>query len=225
MEDSTNSQAQSVERQTAKIASIKELLKGKYIKQEGWEPNYILTKKNEKISRTNIIGVVVTIPENTQSLFIDDGTGKIEIRSFQESNIFNNITIGDIVLIIGRPRAYNDEIYINAEIIKKISNKGWLEYRKKEISIKNLLYPDKENVENSIESDSVKEYQEVPADESENLDDDDIILMKIKELDDGSGCDIQELVELIPNSEEIVENLLKKGEIFEKSPGKYKVLE
>jgi len=212
-----------VERQTAKIASIKELMEGEYIKQEGWEPNYILTKKNEKISRANLIGVVVTIPENGQSVFIDDGTSKVEIRTFDNVTLFNDITIGDIVLVIGRPRLYNDEKYINAEIVKKIANKGWLEYRKKEIALKNLLMPDKEE---EVSTNQVPEApKETPPEKIEEIDEIDTILMKIKELDKGDGCDVQDLIEINKDSDNIVKELLLKGEIFEISPGKVKILE
>jgi len=214
-----------IERQTAKIASVKELLSGEYIKQEGWDPNYVLTKKKDKISRINVLGVVVTVPENSQSVFIDDGSGKIEIRSFEETTLFNNITIGDIIQIIGRPREYNGEIYINAEIVKKIENKGWLEYRKKEIMIRDMLMPDTPEIEKTQEAPMEAPAPESAPEKAEEVDEIDEILMKIKELDNGQGCDVQELSESVPNAEKMVENLLLKGEIFEISPGKVKILE
>lgn len=210
-----------VERQTAKIVSIKEISTGEYIKQEGWEPNYVLTKKGEKISRANVMGVVVTIPDNANSIFVDDGSDKIEVRSFENNNVFKDITIGDIVLIIGRPREFNAEIYINSEIIKKISNKGWLEFRKKEILLRNINTPDIKE-----EKAPKKEAEEEAKEEtSEIIDEIEDTLMKIKELDAGQGCDVQELVSKNPKAEEIIEQLLLKGEIFEITPGKVKILE
>lgn len=206
-----------IERQTAKIASIKELINGKYIKQEGWNPNYLLTLKNEKISRVNVIGVIVTMPNEGKSVFIDDGSGKIEVRSFDETQFFKDATIGDIILIIGRPRMYNEEIYINAEAVKKIANKGWLEYRKKEILLKEILMPD----EPKQEENAAEEIPQV-VEEGDHLDE---LLMKIKELDKGEGCNVSELIKIYPKSEEAVEKLLLKGEIFEIKPGKVKILE
>lgn len=212
-----------IERQTAKIVSIKEIINGNYVKQEGWDPNYILTTKNETVSRANIIGVVVTVPESGQSVFIDDGTGKIEARTFEDNGMFKNITIGDIIIIIGKPRSYNEEIYINAEIIRKISNKGWLEYRKKEINLKNILMPDiKKNI--NIEPEVIKQ-EDIEESSDEEIDKVDSILNKIKELDKGAGCDVSELIEIYADAENIVESLLLKGEIFEITPGKIKVLE
>jgi len=207
-----------VARQTARIASIRDLSTGQYVKQEGWEPNYLLTKNGEHISRVNILGVVVTVPENSESLFIDDGSGKIEIRTFQEGNIFRDVTIGDIVLIIGRPRMYNNQIYINAEIAKKIANKGWLEYRKKEITLKNIS-----GSSTAIISSPSNELPEpMPKEEIDEIDE---TLLRIKEFDKGNGCDVGELVKAFPKSEIIVEQLLLKGEIFEISPGRVKILE
>ncbi|MFT4303297.1 MAG: hypothetical protein ACMXYG_01920 [Candidatus Woesearchaeota archaeon] len=208
---------QKPERQTAKIASIKEIVEGKYYKQEGWEPNYVLTTSNEKISRVNILGIVVTVPEKVNSMFIDDGSNKIEVRSFEDGPSFSNYTIGDIVLIIGRPREYNDEIYINAEIVRKIENKGWLEYRKKQISLKQKNNP---SIITSIDE-KKSEINEVEPE----LDIMDTIILKIKELDKGDGCFVSELSKYIDNPDATIEKLLLKGEIFEISPGKVKVLE
>jgi RPA family protein len=210
-----------VERQTAKICSIKELNNGKYVKQEGWEPNYVLTSKNEKVSRANIIGVAVTISDNASTIFIDDGTGKIELRSFENPQIFKDITIGDIVLIIGRPREFNNQIYINCEILKKISNKGWLEYRKKEIILKNIKVPDVEINENLDEPVVNQEKQQ----DMEEVDEIEDILLKIKNLDTGNGCNVEDLASLNPNAEKIIQMLMMKGDIFEISPGKVKILE
>jgi len=46
------------QRETAKISSIKELLQGSYVIQEGWKPNYIKTSFRQ-IVRVNLMGIVV----------------------------------------------------------------------------------------------------------------------------------------------------------------------
>ena len=223
MPNNKESNDKSAERQTAKIAAIKEIIKGKYLKQEGWEPNYILTNKDEKISRVNLIGIVVTIPDNSNSIFIDDGTDKIEIRNFdQDKSIFSDITIGDIVMIIGRPKEFNNELYINGEIVKKIKNKGWLEFRKKEIILKNIIKPD---IKTNIPIEGDLEQEEKKSEETKVMDKIEEILLKIKGTDEGSGCDVQSLAKDNPEVEKIIEQLLLKGEIFEITPGKVKILE
>ncbi|MFT4343767.1 MAG: OB-fold nucleic acid binding domain-containing protein [Candidatus Woesearchaeota archaeon] len=226
--NSAQGNQQTIERQTAKICAISELQTGTYVKQEGWDPNYIKTRKGEAISRVNLVGVVVTVPESTQSVFIDDGTGRIEIRTYENDSLFTGLTIGDIVIVIGRPREYNGDIFVNAESIRKITNKGWLEYRKKEIQLKNILMPDVAEVKSDIPetiatpSTSAVSSEEVSDDE---LDEVDRVLVKVKELDTGTGCELQQLYEILPEAEGIMNRLLSNGDVYEISPGKVKVLE
>ena len=113
-------------RQVAYKVRIKDLVNGRYVKEEGWNPNYIITNDGRQINRVNLIATVVSKPTeqdiNYQSIILDDGTGRISIRNFEQNNLFDNIKLGDIILLIGRPREYGNEIYILAETIKKIQN-------------------------------------------------------------------------------------------------------
>ena len=111
----------SQKRQIAYKVKIKDLLIGEYVKKEGWEPSYIL--HNEKrITRINIIGLLIYIDDTR--IIIDDGSGNIEARFFEEKKK-SSIDIGDVILLIGKPRMWNDEKYIVPEIIKKVKNKDW----------------------------------------------------------------------------------------------------
>src|SRR3989338_7527293 len=91
-----------VKREIAYKVRIKDVLDGKYIKEEGWTPNYILTSDGRRVSRVNIIAVVVS--KNTDNLnyalVLDDGSGRISIRSFDSGKILDDFDIGDIILII-----------------------------------------------------------------------------------------------------------------------------
>ena len=126
-------EVQTTKRQIAYKVKISDLITGHYVKEEGWEPNYVVTKKGN-ISRANIIGVIVLTSSegSAPSITIDDGSGQIIVRNFENPKIFENLNLGDPVLIIGRPRDFNG-IYIIPEIIKKIENKKWLDVRKKEL--------------------------------------------------------------------------------------------
>jgi hypothetical protein len=129
----------SIQRQVAKKADIGMIKKSRYIRSEGeWEPNYILTEDEHKMSRINLIATVISKndPQSPDNLTIDDGTGKITVRAFQSTQIFSGIGIGDIVLLIGRPREFSNELYLVPEIIKKIRNPKWIELRKLELSIR-----------------------------------------------------------------------------------------
>ncbi len=123
------------DRQIAVKLRIKEIKEGNYVVEEGWKPNYLLTKEGEKVSRVNLMGVVLDKEESGSmfNLVLDDGSGKIIIRSFEEIKNLKEIGVGEGVLVIGRIRAYNDDNYIAPEIIKKIGA-GWLKVRALELA-------------------------------------------------------------------------------------------
>lgn len=236
----------SLQRQVAYKSRIKDIINGNYIKQEGWNPNYIITKDNKKISRVNLIGVVVSKPiengANYHSIVLDDGGAKISARTFDDGKMLNNISIGDVVLLIGRPREYGQEKYIMPEIIRKIENKEWIEVRKLELKKQELISgaanidenePEKPVADEFIEKkimkpfSSEKQNAQTPAEEdvSEKCEEGNLgrVYNLIKSMDNGDGVDYQEIIEKT-NSEEEIENLLKEGEIYEIRPGRLKVL-
>ncbi len=60
-------------RQIACKARIADLINGQYVKEEGWTPNYIITKQGKHISRINLIGTVISKTEeglNYQSIVV-----------------------------------------------------------------------------------------------------------------------------------------------------------
>ena len=126
-------------RQTATVVHLKDINDGSYIKQEGWEPNYVKTTFGQNVFRVNIVGVIVEPPLQIEGLTqfsctIDDGTAKMELRAFEEIKIDGNLDIGTPVIVIGKPREYNNVYYILPEIIRPIE-KGWVDYRKKELEL------------------------------------------------------------------------------------------
>ena len=150
---------------------------------------------------------------NYQLLVVDDGSGRISIRSFDENNNFDGIEIGDILLVIGRPREYLNEKYIVSEILKKINNPLWIEVRKLELS-------NKKEATEQIEKAEIKE-EEIEEDVNTK------IFNLIKEADNGEGADIEDIIKKsnIRKAEEILKKLLEHGEVFEIRPGKLKILE
>ena len=136
MKPDSQNKPPSQERSIAVKAKIKDILEGQYFVEEGWTPNYLLTKNNKKISRVNILAIVLN-KENNGSLTsfqLDDGTGKITARSFEEIPAINDLNIGTSVLIIGRIREYNQEKYLSPEIIKEV-DKLWLKHRSLELNL------------------------------------------------------------------------------------------
>lgn len=197
----------SIQRQVAYKVSIGELIKGKYIRVEGdWEPNYIETSSNKRFSRVNIIGTVVLAEPDTVTL--DDGTGSIRVRSFQVPDMFLEKNVGDVLLLIARPREFNDEIFLVPEIVRPITNPGWIRLRQLELS-----------------GELPKEVEKVKKQDS-SLPLTDLIFRYIEENDKGDGVDIEEVISFTKNedSEKIINSFLESGTIFEIKPGRVKIL-
>jgi len=216
-------------RQTAVKVSVGSILRGQYIKQDGMLPNYVLLDDGSQVSRVNIMGVVVGIGEDSgfQSVFLDDGSGKVSIRAFEQNDSLSSLAIGDCVLIIGRPREFSNEIYVLPEIIKKIKNPKWLEVRKSELE-KNKLTNPVEAVKINInkKDEPVEKPDNIVEEEFVESSSNNKVINKIKELDSGSGADFDDVIkQLSPESEKVVLSLMKTGDVFEVSPGKLKVLE
>lgn len=232
-------------RQIAFKICIKDVLEGEYNREEGYNPNYILTKQGLKVSRANIIGCVVSKSEegeSVQSVIIDDGTGQINIRSFDPGFSFGEIQVGDFVQIVGRPREYSSEKFVNPESIIKLDGPGWFEVRRKELGLGREVVSRIEEKKEEIAEEEIQTSDD-KEEESENTDlgrkkeskeekveitgDKGKVFGLIKEHDKGNGVDIEELIRIsgIGQCEEIIEQLLREGEVFEISSGRVKVLE
>lgn len=213
-------------RQVAYKVKISDIVNGEYVTQEGWNPNYVHAK-GKKISRANIMGVVVSKSGDVEypSMVIDDGSEKISIKSFEQNGVFKKIDIGSIIMVIGRPKKYGQEVYILPEIIKEMS-KEWLELRKKE-----LVLTDKEETGEGVpetrpegQEEPVKAPEENIGESKEDVFDADMLIEFIKKNDKGEGVDFKDMMQ-IDNAEKLVKRLLEEGDIFEIKPGVYKVLD
>ncbi len=126
-------------RQVAHFVTLRQLSEGTYVREEGWQPNYVLVDDGRKVSRINTIAVVVDKEEqlSTTTMTVDDGTATIAMRSFDndQADIFADHKVGDMLLIIGRPREYNAQKYIIPEIIRKLADQRWAEVRKKQLEL------------------------------------------------------------------------------------------
>ena len=197
-----------IKRLVAYKVKINDIINGEYVKEEGWKPNYVKTNFGN-ISRVNVLAVVVG-KNDDGSFTIDDGSGKINARSFDI--IADGFKIGDVVLVIGKPRLWNSQKYIIYEIVKKIEDKTWIKVRKLEL--------------NTIKKEEIKGITE-KVEEKVVENPYDKILDLIKELDKGDGADYQEVYvkSNLKKGDEILKALLEQGEIFEIKPGRLKILE
>ncbi len=203
-------------RQVAYKLRVSDILKGRFAKDE-LSSGYI--KVNElNVSRVNLIGTIVYKPEQQSgfpSVIVDDGTGKIVARSFENSPAFSKIEVGDAVLIIGKIREYNNERYIVPEIMKKLESIEWFNVRK--LELKNFKAAEEE----------IKEEPVVEAVDEKIPNIADGIYTSIRKLDAGDGVLVDDILKEIPDAktEQIINKLLESGDIFEISPGKVKILE
>ncbi|MFO8016647.1 MAG: hypothetical protein R6U32_06075 [Candidatus Woesearchaeota archaeon] len=152
------------QRQTAFKVKISEILNGKYVVQEGWEPNYVTIHGNS-VSRVNIIGAVVSKgggDEGDGTLMLDDGTGRIPARSFDSSPSLSEVNVGDMVLVIGKPREYSNEMYLVPEIIKVLEDKRWAELRKVELERRQWAGTEENTAEDHPEGEGRQEKKSGP---------------------------------------------------------------
>jgi len=268
-------------RHVAIKTSIQNLLDGKFAQDSDNEPSYLLTSENEKIQRVNIIAIVVhkEIVGSITNIMLDDGSGKIMVRQFEESKSLKKLDVGQIALVIGKIRVYNQEKYISPEIITE-TNSQWLKIRSLELikssPQKKVLINKEEkekeiigdkkvpeiqptNEEKNSEKDNNQEIKIIGAvnetnqvqtimeekdinqsngDNDENNDNKQTLTEEatllpiekviniIKEMDVGEGVLIEEVIERSPfdNTEELIQKMLEKGDVFQNQPGKVKVL-
>ena len=197
-------------RQVAVHVYVKELLDGSYEEREGWEPNMLHCARGA-VSRVNILGVLL---REAGQLVLDDGSGQVVVRYFDEIPGLDAPT-GSVVQVVGRPRVYQDSLYLSAEIIKPV-DPAWAQVRKASLG--------------SVRSFDASSVPTKPSEEREEPVVDnkaEHVVSVIAGLDSGEGAFVEEVVEesgLGSVAEQIIDQLLLDGEIFEIKPGVVKVL-
>jgi len=151
------------------------------------------------VSRVNIVANVIDkfVGNNFVILTLDDSTGIIEVRDFED--FLDDIGVGDVVLVIGSLRIFNEKIYILKEIIKKV-DPLYLLARKLELE---KIYDLKREIKKTNTE---------------------IILEKIKEIEEKEGeVDVEKLyleLDLTKDEiKEIIEKLREDMKIYEPRPG------
>lgn len=207
-----------IKRQTAYKCTINTLNKGTFVKKEGWESSYIMTEYGD-FSRVNIIAVVVGKEDN--NIAFDDGTGQISGRAFDKLEQLEKVGVGQVVLVIGRPREFNNQIYLTIEIIKPVIP-GWVAYRKKELTLIKQIRVNEQVAPVKIEKPKEAEIVENVS----TLSSKDKIAKFIKELDRGDGAIIEDVLRMskVNNGEELLSDMMMRGEIYESKAGHIKLM-
>ncbi len=143
-------------RQVACKLSLNGVIKGELVKGDDDSPNYLFTSDKKKIYRLNLIGIIINKEKvgSITNILLEDGTGKIIVRSFEENKSIETLQIGEIILVIGKVRMFNEEKYISPEIIKK-KNPLWLKLRSLELK-NNLLEKNIEPAEEELKKEVIK---------------------------------------------------------------------
>lgn len=206
-----------LERMTAVKVKISDLMSGQWIKKEGMEPSFVVTKNREKVSRARVLATVVGkfISEdgNFGSVTLDDGSDTIRAKCFKDLNLLQPVEIGKLVDLIGKVREYNDEIYIIPEIIRNVDDPNLELLRKLEImhKIKNLEKQPKDTlIEKSPEGnreDLRKKVLDIIGSSQDGI--------EYGKLIEASGAPEAEV-------EKVINDLLAEGICYEPTPGKVK---
>ncbi|MBS3052674.1 MAG: hypothetical protein J4428_04880 [Candidatus Aenigmarchaeota archaeon] len=243
-----------IKRQTAIKTRISDIVNSKFIKKEGLEPSYVLTDLGQRISRAKIVGIVTDKFFNDSNSFssitIDDGTGAVRIKAFQDNiDMLQNLEIGNLLMIIGRVREYAEENYISPEAIKSIANPNYELLHKVEI-LDNILENRKFLEIVNREKEKISDLNELKnylnnefgigeqifesilesMNESERMKDNDykpLLISTLKKMDEGNGVEIIKLLKEVrlPADvfNDILSNLLEEGVFYESMPGVLKL--
>ncbi len=208
-----------MERSPAIKVRIKELINGEFYRTPGNEPNYLLTSLGERVSRARVLGVVVSkfVSEDGEyvNITLDDGSGTISVRAFRDTRVLEKIEVGDTADIIGKVKEYEGEVYLLAEIARKISDPNWELVRRLELVIKDKKLG---GIQEEVAPESTDEDGGDPKDR---------VLEVIRRLDQGEGVKYITIARELKMSEDqldtIINELLLEGEIYEPKIGRFKI--
>jgi RPA family protein len=206
---------QKFKRNTAYKLRIGDILVGKPIFDN--DKYLYMELGDKKISRVNVIGNIVDKYESDGErkylfLTLDDGSGQIKLKAFGEEELikFKGVMQGQTVTIIGTVRNWNNETYVQPEIIKEQDPK-YLLIRKLEL--------EKERKDSAPK---IEDKQEIKAIKDQILD-------KIRDAEEQGGIDQDKIImDLRETSPEIInqeiKKLLEEGIVFEPRPGRLRYL-
>jgi len=173
----------------------------------------VASLQQQHAERCALVGVVVSAIDGTPPAFVlDDTTGIILVRQFERPA---NAVVGTAVNVIGWCREHDGERYIASDIVKRIDVR-WLDvHRRLVVSV------------TPATASSVAGATGVVEEKITDDDDTDIAMLRtIRELDAGSGAPVDDIVRRMgADAENRVVMMLQRGDVFEVSPGKIKVLE
>ena len=244
MQPTVNVQPQ---RLPAKKVRIFDIVNGKYFagSREDMKPSYLITPLGEKISRINIVASItekfMREDESYSSITIDDGSEAIRVKVFKEDvYLLRNVEPGNLILVIGKVKEYNGEVYINGEVVKRNIDANLENLRKLEI-LNNVIQQKKiveeiKNLSTEVSEEELKDYaikkysidgeslQAILESKKLEIDYKPKILEVIAALDTGEGVEVGKLFEVLDLPEHTIEKtldeLMSQGFVYEPHPGR-----
>ena len=186
-----------------------------------------------KISRINIVGNIIDKYESEgdkKYMFFtfDDGSGQIKLKVFgEDTEKFKGIIQGQTVVLIGVTRNWNNETYIQPEIMKEIDSK-YLLVRKLELEKNRINIISGERISEELEKN--RNTQAKPIEDKKEIKAiKDQILDSIKESEKEGGIDTDQIIMKFRNVStdvinEEIKKLLEEGIIFEPRPSRLRYL-
>jgi RPA family protein len=238
-----------VERQVSKNVRIYDLVSGVFIPgdRETMTPNVIVTPLGDRVSRAKIVG---TVTENFRSedgrfgsLTVDDGTGAIRVRVFQNDlHLIEMFRPGDLVSVVGKVKNFHDENYLLPDMVSLLPDpNSELLFRLEtlnDIMDKKRAADDIVRLRNQMSEEELVEYASqkyemdrvavdaVLRSRAESVDYRPAILDAILKLDSGEGVEIAKILEVAnldeSMAEAVISELLDSGEIYEPVAGRLK---
>lgn len=204
-----------IKRQTAIKLRIGDILSGKPILDESPEfqnPRFkFLELGNRKITRVNLVANIVDRyssegEKKYLNLTIDDASGQIKLKVFGEDVArFESFLQGHTVIVVGTLRFYNNEVYLNPELIRQVDPR-YLLVRKLELDADLPKQVNKEEIT------AIKDQ----------------IIEKIKLAEEQGGIEIEKLILELKASPDLinqeVHKMLEEGLAYEPRPGKIRYL-
>ncbi len=213
-----------LQRNTAYKLWISQILSGKYISTE--DQSY-LDLNGSNISRVNLIGNITFLSssEGYASALLDDGSGVIRLKTWQQgTQLLSLLNLGDIVLVIGRVKEYNEERYISPDMVKRLDDSNWLLVRQLEL-LKEYPASHKGGTPALFHEERIEDapsFRLTPSLRNKILE-----FIDAKSISDGSGVDdiVANLKIDKTDAEAAIFELIKEGAVYEYKPGRLKLLQ
>ncbi|RDE16507.1 MAG: hypothetical protein C4K47_01245 [Candidatus Thorarchaeota archaeon] len=115
------------ERLVAVRASVADIINGTYSEDDGPK---IVSPLGVELRRVVLVGVVVdrySGQGNFASVTLDDGTETIRAKAWgAESTSLEAVVLNTLVMIIGKVRQYDNEVYVAPEIVRELTDPNYL---------------------------------------------------------------------------------------------------